>query len=125
MRSRGRRTCRPTRWRSRSGSPPASASSSGSIPRRKRPRSIRSTPCDSSDARVKFKRPGPSAIVLGLLCVMYFVTYVDRVNVATAAGEIKRELALSNTQLGFVFSAFAYPYLLFQVFGGWIGDRFG
>jgi MFS family permease len=24
-----------------------------------------------------------------------------------------------------VFSAFAYPYLLFQVIGGWIGDRFG
>ena len=59
----------------------------------------------------------PTRIVLGLLCVMYFITYVDRVNVATAAGEIKRELALSNTELGFVFSAFAYPYLLFQVFG--------
>jgi sugar phosphate permease len=56
---------------------------------------------------------------------MYLITYIDRVNIATAAGEIKRELALSNTQLGLVFSAFAYPYLLFQVFGGWIGDRFG
>src|SRR6266704_2512811 len=67
----------------------------------------------------------PPRIVLGLLCVMYFITYVDRVNIATAGSEIKRELALSNTELGFVFSAFAYPYLLFQVFGGWIGDRFG
>jgi sugar phosphate permease len=56
---------------------------------------------------------------------MYMITYVDRVNLGTAAGEIKRELTLSNTQLGFVFSAFAFPYLLFQVFGGWIGDRFG
>ena len=64
-------------------------------------------------------------VVLGLLCVMYMITYVDRVNVATAASEFKRELALSNTQLGLVFSAFAYPYLLFQVFGGWVGDRFG
>ena len=24
-----------------------------------------------------------------------------------------------------MFSAFAYPYLLFQVIGGWVGDRFG
>jgi MFS family permease len=56
---------------------------------------------------------------------MYFITYVDRVNIATAAGEIRRELGLSNTQLGFIFSAFAYPYLVFQIFGGWIGDRFG
>jgi MFS family permease len=74
-------------------------------------------------SRAKWLRP--TRIVLGLLCVMYFITYVDRVNIATAGSEIKRELALSNTQLGFVFSAFAYPYLLFQVFGGWIGDRFG
>jgi MFS family permease len=27
--------------------------------------------------------------------------------------------------VGFVFSAFAYPYLAFQVFGGWLSDRFG
>jgi len=63
--------------------------------------------------------------VLGLLCLMYLITYIDRVNVGTAAGEIGRELSLSNTELGLVFSAFAYPYLLFQVFGGWVGDRFG
>jgi len=66
-----------------------------------------------------------TTIVLGLLCLMYLITYVDRVNIATAASEIRRELGLSNTQLGFVLSAFAYPYLLFQVFGGWVGDRFG
>src|SRR5579862_540181 len=63
--------------------------------------------------------------VLLLLCAMYFITYIDRVNVSTAAAQFGAELGLSNTQLGFVFSAFAYPYLVFQVFGGWIGDRFG
>src|ERR1700751_2986234 len=64
-------------------------------------------------------------VVLGLLCVMYFITYVDRVNIGTAASEIQKELALSNTQLRLVFSAFAYPYLLFQIIGGWVGDHFG
>jgi MFS family permease len=63
--------------------------------------------------------------VLGMLCVMYFITYIDRVNIGTAASAIQTELHLSNTQLGLVFSAFAYPYLLFQVIGGWVGDRFG
>ncbi len=71
------------------------------------------------------KRPSSTGIVLGLLCLMYLITYVDRVNVATAGDAIRHELNLTNTQLGFVFSAFAYPYLLFQVFGGWVGDRFG
>jgi MFS family permease len=63
--------------------------------------------------------------VLALLCAMYFITYVDRVNVSTAASVFGKELNLSNTQVGFVFSAFAYFYLVFQIIGGWIGDRFG
>ena len=71
------------------------------------------------------KRPTPVGTVLGLLCLMYLITYVDRVNIATAAGDIRRELSLSATQYGLIFSAFGYPYLLFQVFGGWVGDRFG
>jgi len=66
-----------------------------------------------------------TARVLGLLCLMYFITYVDRVNVSTAAIVFGKEFALSNTQVGFVFSAFAYPYLIFQIIGGRIGDRFG
>jgi sugar phosphate permease len=56
---------------------------------------------------------------------MYLITYVDRVNISTAANDIQRELGLSNTQLGVLQSAFGYPYLLCQIFGGWIGDRFG
>lgn len=64
-------------------------------------------------------------VVLALLCAMYFITYIDRVNVSTAASAIQKELELSNTQLGLIFSAFAYPYLIFQVIGGWVGDRFG
>src|ERR1700727_3983567 len=63
--------------------------------------------------------------VLLLLCVMYLITYMDRVNVSTGSIAFGKEFNLSNTQIGLVFSAFAYPYLLFQVIGGWIGDRFG
>jgi MFS family permease len=72
--------------------------------------------------RLRFKA---THVVLAMLCVMYFITYIDRVNIGTAASEIQKELSLSNTQLGLVFSAFAYPYLLFQVIGGWVGDHFG
>jgi MFS family permease len=74
---------------------------------------------------MRLRRPTASEAVLSLLCLMYLITYVDRVNIATAANEIKRELALSNTQLAFVLSAFGYPYVLFQIFGGWLGDRVG
>ncbi|MEK2605751.1 MFS transporter [Burkholderia arboris] len=62
---------------------------------------------------------------LWLLCVLSFILYVDRVNLATAAGAIKAELGLSNTELGVAFSAFAYSYAICQIGGGWIADRFG
>src|SRR5262249_39773439 len=65
------------------------------------------------------------AIVLGLLCLMYFVTYLDRVNIATAATAIKNEFGMSNTQLGIVLGAFGYAYALLQIVGGFIGDRYG
>ena len=70
-------------------------------------------------------RRSASTNVLLLLCAMYFITYIDRVNVSSAAEPLKLELGLSNTELGLAFSAFGYPYLLFQVAGGWFGDRFG
>src|SRR3569833_275290 len=56
---------------------------------------------------------------------MYFINFFDRVNISTAASEILKDFLFTNTLLGVVFSAFAYPYLLFQVIGGWVGDTFG
>jgi ACS family glucarate transporter-like MFS transporter len=66
-----------------------------------------------------------SRIVLALLCLMYFLTYIDRVNVSTSAAGFAKEFGFSNAQIGMVFSAFAFSYLLFQVIGGWVSDRFG
>src|SRR5262252_5161402 len=66
-------------------------------------------------------------VVLGLLCLMYFLTYLDRVNISTAmaSNQFLKEIPLTKTQAGLVFSAFAYPYLLFQISGGWVADKFG
>jgi MFS family permease len=63
--------------------------------------------------------------ILLIICLMYLILYVDRVNISTAAPLIKADLNLSNTQLGLAFSAFAYPYALLQLVGGYIGDKFG
>lgn len=64
-------------------------------------------------------------VVLGLLCLLYFILFVVRVVISGVAPLIKTDLHLSNTQLGLVFSAFAIPYAIFQLIGGWIGDRWG
>src|SRR5579872_1437440 len=60
-------------------------------------------------------RPRVTHSVLVLLCRMYFITYLDRVNVSTAAAGFGKEFGLSHTEVGLVFSAFAYPYLIFQI----------
>jgi len=73
----------------------------------------------------RFRLTSATSIVLVMLCIMYFITYLDRVNVSTAAAGFGKEFQLSHTQIGLVFSAFAYPYLIFQVMGGWVSDRFG
>ncbi|WP_091904074.1 MFS transporter [Chitinasiproducens palmae] len=63
--------------------------------------------------------------MLAIFCAMSFILYLDRVNLAAAAGPIKAELGLSNTTLGLAFSAFGYTYAIFQLVGGWVADRFG
>lgn len=72
----------------------------------------------------KFKLSASNWVLL-LLCLMFLILYVDRVNISTAAPLIRADLKLSNTELGLVFSAFAYPYAFFQLVGGWLGDKFG
>jgi MFS family permease len=69
--------------------------------------------------------PFATTFVLVLLCLMYGITYIDRVNVSTASLVFKQDLHLTNAQVGLVFSAFAYPYVFFTTIGGWLSDRFG
>ena len=44
---------------------------------------------------------------------------------AVANTSIQEDLALNDTQMGLVFAAFTSGYVLFQIPGGWLGQRFG
>ena len=61
---------------------------------------------------------GTTGRVFMLLCVMYFFTYVDRVNLSVAAPIIQKEMSLTNTQLGTALSAFGLCYVLLQIING-------
>jgi sugar phosphate permease len=63
--------------------------------------------------------------VLLLISVMYLITYLDRVNISTAAPAISKEFGFDKLTMGVIFSAFVWSYALFQVPGGWLSDRFG
>lgn len=64
-------------------------------------------------------------LILAIMCLLYFVAYIDRVNISVAGPFIRKEFGLSPTELGAVFSAFAFPYAAMQIFGGWCADKFG
>ena len=53
------------------------------------------------------------------------VTYLDRVSISITRPDIVRDLHLSPTQMGYVFSAFYLAYALFEIPTGWWGDRVG
>jgi ACS family glucarate transporter-like MFS transporter len=53
------------------------------------------------------------------------VTYIDRVCISQAAPAITHDLRLTPSQMGWVFSAFAWAYALFEIPGGWLGDKIG
>ena len=63
--------------------------------------------------------------ILVLISLMYLITYLDRVNISTAAPVISKEFGFDKITMGIIFSAFVWAYAMFQVPGGWLGDRFG
>jgi sugar phosphate permease len=69
-------------------------------------------------------RGAPGKVFI-LLCAMYFIEYVDRVNLSVAAPLIKQEFGLSNTRLGVALASFGYCYAIFQIICGYLGDRLG
>src|SRR5262245_63113565 len=64
-------------------------------------------------------------LVLAFALGAMAVAYLDRVCISTAAPSIQADLALTDAQMGYVFSAFTLAYALFEVPSGWLADRFG
>lgn len=62
--------------------------------------------------------------MLGLF-LLSVVTYLDRVCINSAGPEMQRALSLSNAQWGMVLASFLATYGLFEIPGGWLGDRYG
>jgi MFS family permease len=63
--------------------------------------------------------------VLRFAVTLAIITYVDRVCISQAAPFLQEELGLTAGQMGLAFSAFAWAYALFEIPGGWLGDRIG
>jgi len=64
-------------------------------------------------------------LVLALLTALGIITFIDRINISVAGDSIMTDLNLSESQWGWVLSAFILSYSLFQIpLGNW-GDKKG
>ena len=63
--------------------------------------------------------------MVGMLSLITALTYLDRLNLGIAGHFIQDEFALSTQTMGWILSGFVLGYALFQVPGGWAGDRYG
>lgn len=57
--------------------------------------------------------------------LLSFLLYVDRTCISTAKGPIMEDLGLSDAQFGWIMSAFAFGYALFQTPSGAMADKLG
>ncbi len=64
-------------------------------------------------------------VILGLTVAAYMITYMDRVVISAAAPVIRKEFAFDMITMGWILSSFRWGYALFQIPGGWLGDRIG
>ena len=63
--------------------------------------------------------------MLGLLALAASSAYLTRHCLAVANTTMQEELHFNNEQFGYLYGAFSLGYLLFQIPGGWLGQKFG
>jgi sugar phosphate permease len=63
--------------------------------------------------------------ILGVICLMYLITYLDRVIMNNTAPEVQKEFGIDPATQGVILSSFFWGYSLFQIPGGWLSERFG
>ena len=63
--------------------------------------------------------------VLGFLCLLAAITYLDRVAISVAGPRIQEDLQISPEKWGWIVGLFTVSYALFEIPTGRMGDRIG
>jgi ACS family glucarate transporter-like MFS transporter len=80
--------------------------------------SVAASTADIARGRIRFT-------IVAMLFAVTMVNYADRATIAIAGPVVSKDLGFSSVQMGFIFSAFGWSYVLGQIPGGWLLDRFG
>jgi len=64
-------------------------------------------------------------VIVSLLFFVTAINYADRTVLSIAGPALSKSLNLDSVSMGYIFSAFGWSYVLAQLPGGWLLDRFG
>ncbi|KMV34817.1 MFS transporter [Franconibacter pulveris] len=78
-----------------------------------------------SEAVVSSKRAPTRFYILLTIFIVTTINYADRATLSIAGTEVAKALQLDAISMGYIFSAFGWAYLLMQIPGGWLLDRYG
>jgi ACS family glucarate transporter-like MFS transporter len=63
--------------------------------------------------------------IVTMLFLVTTINYADRATLSIAGPALSNELGIDAVTMGYVFSAFGWSYVLAQLPGGWLLDRYG
>ncbi|MCL9677340.1 MULTISPECIES: MFS transporter [Acinetobacter] len=63
--------------------------------------------------------------ILAMIFLVTALNYGDRATISMAASPMSQELGLTSVTMGYIFSAFGWAYVIGQIPGGWLLDKFG
>jgi MFS transporter, ACS family, glucarate transporter len=64
-------------------------------------------------------------LIISMLFLVTTLNYADRATLSIAGSALSKELGIDTVTMGYIFSAFGWSYVLAQLPGGWLLDRFG
>jgi ACS family glucarate transporter-like MFS transporter len=64
-------------------------------------------------------------VIVSILFFATAINYADRTVLSIAGPALAKSLGLDSVSMGYIFSAFGWSYVLSQLPGGWLLDRFG
>ncbi|HAK8093014.1 TPA: MFS transporter [Salmonella enterica] len=64
-------------------------------------------------------------LILVVVFLITSVNYADRATLSITGSSVAKELGLDPGDMGLIFSAFGWAYLVMQIPGGWLLDKYG
>lgn len=79
----------------------------------------------ANSANSAIKRTNKRYWIVVMLFIVTSFNYGDRATLSIAGTAMAQDIGLDPVGMGYIFSAFSWAYVIGQIPGGWLLDRFG